>query len=73
MDSADGVCLSAPEYLRHRLTPAEAAHFATQGFLLIEDALAADQHWCVLLPPLQAGTCCSCPPPPLTRVAQEAQ
>jgi hypothetical protein len=39
------VSIGSVEYLRHRLTAEEAEHFATQGWLLIENALPAEQHW----------------------------
>ena len=42
---AGDVSLGAHEYLRNRLTPEEAAQFAEQGWLLIEDALPSEQRW----------------------------
>ena len=43
-DGGGAVSLESVEYLRHRLTVEEAERFATQGWLLIENALPADQH-----------------------------
>ena len=44
-DVVSDVSLGAHEYLQNRLTPEEAAHFAEQGWLLIEDALPSEQCW----------------------------
>ena len=40
-----GVSVHPKQYLRNRLTPAEAEQFAEQGWLLVENALPADQCW----------------------------